>query len=250
MLATVPGNIGVMASIAADYGSNVSLVSLVQLLRFTSVILLVPILAKAPHIHEANITAFSLSSDYFNISYLLLLLLLGIVNLGVTRICSRLSIPAASFLGAIIVGLSFNWLLSGLPFITDFDFNLPTLINLIGQGLLGITIGEYWGINPNLGRRTIVYACIPVALTFVAGAIAAEIAWILTGWDWVTCLLVTSPGGSPEMILISLVLDRNVEIVTAGHLVRLIAINLSLPVLVGVSRHIEYRLQKLGAVRP
>jgi hypothetical protein len=161
-----------------------------------------------------------------------------------------LSIPAASFLGAIIVGLSFNWLLSGLPFITDFDFNLPTLINLIGQGLLGITIGEYWGINPNLGRRTIVYACIPVALTFVAGAIAAEIAWILTGWDWVTCLLVTSPGGSPEMILISLVLDRNVEIVTAGHLVRLIAINLSLPVLVGVFRHIEYRLQKLGAVRP
>lgn len=53
------------------------------------------------------------------------------------------------------------------------------------------------------------------------------------------------------MILISLVLEsRNVEIVTAGHLVRLIAINMSLPVLVGVSRHIEYRLQSLVDIRP
>ncbi|MEB3181090.1 MAG: AbrB family transcriptional regulator, partial [Nostocaceae cyanobacterium] len=49
-----------------------------------------------------------------------------------------------------------------------------------------------------------------------------------------TCLLMVAPGGSPEMILISLVLDHNVETVTAAHLVRLTAINLYLPLLLWI----------------
>jgi uncharacterized protein len=58
----------------------------------------------------------------------------------------------------------------------------------------------------------------------------------LTNWDWLTCLLVTAPGGSAEMILVALSLNHNVEIVTAGHLIRLLAINCSLPLWVFLFR--------------
>jgi uncharacterized membrane protein AbrB (regulator of aidB expression) len=54
----------------------------------------------------------------------------------------------------------------------------------------------------------------------------------LTHWDWLTCLLMAAPGGSPEMILIALVLNHNVETITAAHLVRLLAINIYLPLLI------------------
>jgi uncharacterized protein len=123
--------------------------------------------------------------------------------------------------------------------VTYLDFNLPPLLKVVGQILLGTTIGEYWGINPRLEKWTIARAAVPVTLTFLAGFLAAAIARLLTDWDWLTCLLVTAPGGSPEMIWIALALNHNIEIVTAGHLIRLLLLNLSLPVLVSLVTRLE-----------
>ena len=44
MLATVPGGVATMSSIAAEYNRNVSLVAMVQTLRITSVILIIPLI--------------------------------------------------------------------------------------------------------------------------------------------------------------------------------------------------------------
>ena len=234
MLAVVPGNIGIMASIAADYGKNVSLVSLVQLIRFTGIILIIPIITNVSTPRDINLIISSLSKDLsqFNLKYLLLLTLVLAITAVVARIGSKLKVPAAYLFCSILVGVAFNYLLIQLPFSPPFNFNIPPLVNLIGQTLLGITIGEYWGINPNLERRTIVLMSIPVALTFLAGLTAAGITMYFTHWDWLTCLLMAAPGGSPEMILIALVLNHNVETITAAHLVRLMAINVYLPVLI------------------
>ena len=130
-------------------------------------------------------------------------------------------------------------MLDWLPFMSDVNFSPPYEVNLVGQMLLGITIGEYWGEKPTLEKKTIGYALLSVAMTLVAYALAAILAMQLTSWDWLTCLLVTAPGGSAEMILVALALDHNVEIVTTGHLVRLIAINSSLPLWVFLFRSLE-----------
>jgi len=234
MLAIVPGNIGIMASIAADYGKNVSLVSLVQLIRFTGIILIIPLITNVSTPHDINLIISSLSKDLsqFNPQYLLVLSLVLFITAIVARIGSKFKVPAAYLFCSIFVGVACNYLLIQLPFSPPFNFNVPPLVNLIGQTLLGITIGEYWGINPNLERRTIALTLIPVALTFLAGFTAAGITMFLTHWDWLTCLLMAAPGGSPEMILIALVLNHNVETITAAHLVRLMAINVYLPVLI------------------
>jgi hypothetical protein len=72
-----------------------------------------------------------------------------------------------------------------------------------------------------------------------SGFIAATIAMMITSWDWLTCMLVTAPGGSTEMILVALALDHNPEIVTVAHSVRLMALNLSLPLWLFLFRYWE-----------
>lgn len=234
MLATTPGNIGVMASIAADHGSNPALVSLVQLLRFTAVTSAIPLLSNVSHPNTAWDTIHHLTNhlvDFDPVYLVRLVLVLAIASVSV-KLGEKLKIPVPGLMCPLVVGVGFNALVNALPFLPTVDFNPPTLLNLVGQILLGTTIGEYWGMNPNLGRLTIARATIPAGLTVLAGLGVATIAKLLTSWDWLTCLLVTAPGGSPEMIWIALTLNQDVELVTIGHLIRLIAINALLPLII------------------
>ncbi len=241
MLATVPGGVGPMSAIAADYDKNVTLVALVQALRVTTVIFLIPLVASLSSGVNVKSQNLPLKATLLNLdpSHLgLLLLALLFAGLGV-YLASACKIPAGEFFGAIVIGILFNPILNWLAFLGEVNFTLPPVINLVGQMLLGITIGEYWGEEPTFGKKTIGYALMSVAMTLGTGAIAAILALKLTSWDWLTCLLVTAPGGSAEMILVALGLNHNVEVVTAGHLVRLIAINSSLPVWVFLFRRLE-----------
>jgi len=263
MLATVPGGVGIMSSIAADYNRDVSLVSLVQIIRVTSVIVLLPPIARAsvrvghtPAISApaasapvASVPATNLASLIsLQIAPLGLLLLALLLTIGLTGLARRCKIPAAPFMGSIVAGLVFQPLLRLVPIaplsIAAINFSPPPLVNTLGQLLLGITIGEYWGHNPIVGRRAIGFAFVSVSLTLSAGFLASLLAMQLTQWDWLTCLLVTAPGGAPEMILVALSLDHQVEAVTTGHLVRLITINATLPLWVLLFRQLDRRLSQ------
>lgn len=240
ILATTPGNIGVMASVAADYGRNPALVSLVQLMRFTVITSAIPLLTQTSRPTALQPTLHSLISPLILDPVYLLWLALILLFAGLSvPVGSQLKLPVPGLLGPLVIGMSFNAGFNALPFLPVVDFTLPPWLNVLGQVLLGITIGEYWGINPWLGYRTIVRAAVPAALTLFAGLAIASIAKLVTSWSWLTCLLVTAPGGSPEMIWIALTLDQNVEVVTAGHLVRLIAINLLLPVMLAFAKSVE-----------
>ncbi len=247
MLATVPGGVGPMSAIAADYGRNVTLVSLVQALRVTCVVFLIPLIVRIFHPggliypQARSIKAALLGLYGVDLQLLLLALLLGGLGVYLAVLCK---VPAGDFFGALLVGIVFNPLLQWLHFFGDVRFSPPLLVNLLGQMLLGITIGEYWGDKPNLDKKPVTYALMSVVMTLATGAIAAMLAMQITSWDWLTCLLVTAPGGSAEMILVALALNHNVEIVTAGHLVRLIAINSSLPLWLVMFRLLEDRTKE------
>jgi uncharacterized protein len=234
MLATVPGGISIMSSIAADYKCDVPLVSLVQGIRITSVVILIPFVARA----IAGDTSGAIASPTW-ISLDLggwgwLIAAIALASLGAV-LATRLKVPSPPFFGSLLVGTAFNpaltvvlgWALLGTD--SSFSFHPPSFINVLGQSLLGITIGEYWGNKPMIQKRSIVAAFLSVGLTIAAALLASLLALQLTHWDWLTCLLVTAPGGAAEMILVALTLNHSVETVTAGHLVRLIAINTLLP---------------------
>ncbi len=240
MLATVPGGVATMSSIAAEYDRNVSLVAMVQTLRITSVILIIPLIAG---ISERNInqTIFSWQDFVINqdLVYLcLLILVIATAYLGV-KIATKLRIPAASFFGTLVIGTIFNYGISSLPYIPEIVFTPPQAISIVGQILLGITVGEAWSESVNITSKNVLHAFISVAMTIVSGFVAATIAIVFTPWDWLTCMLLTAPGGSTEMILVALALDHHPEIVPLAHSVRLMALNLSLPLWIFLFRHWE-----------
>ncbi len=244
ILATTPGNIGVMVSIAADYSKSTALVSLVQLIRFTSVILIVPLVANVSMAHPIDVALSVLIQRLFAVSWQDLGISCFMITIAAIAVYlgGKARVPMAAFLCAIGVGLLFDLLPLALPTTTLIDFKLPPLFNLVGQMLLGITIGEYWGISPRLNLATVARSVVPVALMFVGSAIAAGLIKLFTAWNWLTCLLIAAPGGSPEMIWIALTLHQDTAIVTTGHIVRLLAINLSLPLLVSLGCYLETRL--------
>ncbi len=239
MLATVPGNIGVMASIAADYGGNISLVSLIQLIRFTTVVLVIPALVKIPNETDVRIILTTLTQFNLGIVHFCILIALFTVTLVCVRIGSKLKIPAAPLFCSILTGLVFVAIINTSSWSQLDSFNLPPAINILGQILLGITIGEYWAIYGNFKLKMLLTSIVPIGLTFLTAIVAAVIAKILTDWDWLTCLLVTAPGGSPEMILIATNLTEHVDIVTLGHLIRLLVINLSLPLFIAMGERLN-----------
>ncbi|GAB4463537.1 MAG: hypothetical protein OHK0037_16310 [Elainellaceae cyanobacterium] len=257
VLATTPGNIGVMASIAADYSKNTAFVSLVQLLRFTTIIFVIPLVARVPHTMDLSTTLSALlpEAHWLTLGNLLELAAVLAAAILAAQIGTRLKIPVATFFCPILVGLGFeplgfaDWFagwfadwFAGLPSGADSSFSLPPLLKVVGQILLGTTIGEYWANSPRITLSTLARAVIPVTLTFSAGLLTAAIAKALTPWDWLTCLLIAAPGGSPEMIWIAVSLQHDVELVTASHLVRLLVINLSLPGLIWLACTLDARL--------
>ncbi|NEQ28077.1 MAG: AbrB family transcriptional regulator, partial [Microcoleus sp. SIO2G3] len=227
LLATIPGNLLLVTSIAADYGRNAALVSLVQLIRYTSVILLVPFIARA-----AIDSASSSSTGHafsFTPATTGLLLLAGLLTGLSVYVAERLKIMAAPYFGALVAGISFNPLVHGLA-LSSIDFHLPATINVLGQLLLGISIGEYWGNKSSFGHRTVGYALISVLLTIIVGFATAFLVMQVTRWDWLTCVLVAAPGGAAELVLVALTLNHHVELVTAGQVIRLISINCAIPI--------------------
>jgi membrane AbrB-like protein len=199
ILATVPGGVGLMAAIAADYNRNVGLVTFTQTVRVTSVIILIPLLARVYSSSfldlpiPQNINYYSIQAD--NLGLLGLLLIVAVICAYVARL---FKIPASDFFGPLLVAILFNTTLNSLPFVDYIEFTPPSFIQLISQLLLGINIGEYWGHNFQFGRKNITYAFICVILTLSAGIVSSLLAMYLTSWDWLTCLLVTAPGGSAE----------------------------------------------------
>ncbi|HIK17825.1 MAG TPA: AbrB family transcriptional regulator [Leptolyngbyaceae cyanobacterium M33_DOE_097] len=251
LLATTPGNISVMPSLAADYGKNPALVSLVQLLRFTSVICIMPMIANLTLAHPSTNRLVTFFSQLQTISLrdTLLSILMLLITGAVVYWGRFLKIPILAFLGAIAVGLAADSLPLLLPVLGPDDLQLPLVFKLVGQVLLGITIGEYWGISSPLKWGSVIRAFVPVSLMFGITLIAASLIQRMTDWNWLTCLLLAAPGGSPEMIWIAVTLGQDEEVITAGHLLRLILINFSLPFLVALGSTLGY--QKLGsAVEP
>ncbi|HEY9643056.1 MAG TPA: AbrB family transcriptional regulator [Coleofasciculaceae cyanobacterium] len=230
LLATVPGGVSIMSSFAADYGRNVALVSLVQVMRVTSVVILIPLLARATAARSASPPP-PVPAAWINLAPAPLgLLAIALLFAGIgSMLAIRLKVPSPPFFGALLAGIAFHPLLDSLPFVPDFSFSPPLLVNIVGQSLLGITIGEYWGNKPQIQKQMIGYALLSVSLTIATGFLAALLAFYLTDWDWLTCMLVTAPGGAPEMIVVALTLNHDIETITAAHLVRLIAINSLLP---------------------
>jgi membrane AbrB-like protein len=233
-LATLPGGIGVMASVAAETGGRPTLVALVQGARVAVVVSIVPLIlliGGAPTVDHGDVPPL-LPVDGEGYLVWALLLVGGFLAAAVA---TRLKVPVASLLGPMILGLVAALVVGALVDGAD-PLGVPYLHSVVGQALLGVTVGEYLAQDARVSRRAAVGGMAGVVATMVLSLVVAVVLAALTPWSFLTCVLMTAPGGAPEMIVLAAASPSELHLVVVAQMSRQIAVNLLMPLWLRIFR--------------
>ena len=227
-LATLPGGIGVMASVAAELGRPAPLVALIQGLRMALVVSIVPVVSVAMHGDTSGSEARpALLPD--DLRSWAIWAVIVVAAFGAWRVALRLRMTVPALLGPMALGV----ILAAVIPLTGVDsgwLELPFLHSVVGQALLGITIGEYLAQRSLSTRKVLAGGVIGALGTFLMAAAMATALHLLTPWSLLTCLLITAPGGAPEMIVVAAATSpEDLQLVVFAQLSRQIAVNALMP---------------------
>lgn len=225
-MATLPGGIGIMPSVAAEYGKPVGLVAIVQSFRMTIVLVMALVVfglsdTTGGAAHTGHKALWPVSWWYVAV------LLAGAV--GASWAAGKLRIPVPTLLGPLLFGLALSLGLRAAGVAPEL-LAAPFLQEIIGQALLGVTVGEYLAqrylgsVAALVGGFLGVIATAGIAL-LIAGAMTAA-----SSWTFLTCLLMVAPGGAPEMVVIAAATGGQLPLVLVAQTGRQVLVNILMPV--------------------
>lgn len=227
-LATLPGGIGIMASVAAESGGKPALVALVQGVRVAVVVSVIPaiiVLGGGAATAAAEDLPDVLPDSLLGYAVWAALVAAAFVAAAGAR---RLGVPVASLLGPMVLGIvvAVAVRLSGPE---TGALELPYVHVVVGQALLGITVGEYLAQDSHTTRRAAVGGFSGVLATFALSLVVAVLVHALTPWSFLTCVLMMAPGGAPEMIVLAAATPSELHLVVFAQMARQIAVNALMP---------------------
>lgn len=226
-LATLPGGIGIMASVAAEAGGAPALVALVQGVRVAFVVSAIPAIIllgggaaggaeEVPEVLPDSAAGYVVWAAMIAAAFV------------ASRAARRLHVPVASLLGPMALGIAVA-LAVRLALPAAEPLELPYVHAVIGQALLGITVGEYLAQDSRTPRRAVLGGFAGVLATFVLSLVVAVGLYILTPWSFLTCVLMMAPGGAPEMIVLAAATPSELHLVVVAQMTRQIAVNALMP---------------------
>lgn len=226
-LGTLPGGIGIMASVAAETGGAPALVALIQGVRVAVVVSVVPAIlvlggTQAPAAGAVPALLPVAAGGYVTWA---LLVAGGFLASGIAR---RLGVPVASLLGPMILGVVAALAVRQLTGDVEL-LSLPYLHAVVGQALLGITVGEYLAQDSRTTRRAAAGGLVGVLATLGLSLVVAVVLTAVTPWSFLTCVLMTAPGGAPEMIVLAAATPSELHLVVIAQMARQIAVNALMP---------------------
>jgi uncharacterized protein len=218
--ASVPGGVAEMAILSQSFGGQVAPVALAQSLRILLVVAIVPIVVSLSGAHGESV--FRPVDLAFEPLRLVLLLLLAT---GAGYGLFRLRLPNAFMLGAMAV--SVITAMFELPL-----SSIPSPVVSFGQVLLGTTLGL--GFRRDQIRMLWRFVPLAVAGTVLLLVVATLFAFLIGGLadiDIATMVLSLAPGGITEMGITAKILGLGVPLVSAFHVVRIILVVTTTPLL-------------------
>lgn len=227
-MATLPGGLGIMPSVAAELGRPAGLVAIVQATRMTLVVVMVlavlPLGSRVASTPSRNLALLPGSTPALGYAAALL-----IGAFGAAWAASRLRVPVPTLLGPLLFGCLLALMLRAAGVETGL-LAAPHAQEIVGQVLLGVTVGEYLSQRWSGTRPALVGGIVGVLATCLL-ALALALAIRLIGpWPFLTCLLMVAPGGAPEMVVIAAATDSHVALVLASQTGRQVLVNLLMPV--------------------
>lgn len=226
-LATLPGGIGIMASVAAETGGAPALVALVQGVRVAVVVSAVPaivVLGGGAASGSAELPQVLPGSSWGYVVWAGLLAGAFVASAA----ARRTGVPVASLLGPMAFGVVAA-LTVRLSLPDAGSLEVPYLHAAVGQALLGITVGEYLAQDSRTTRLAAAGGFGGVLATFGLSLVVAAAVHALTPWSFLTCVLMMAPGGAPEMIVLAAATPSELHLVVIAQMARQIAVNALMP---------------------
>ncbi|AXV17190.1 ammonia monooxygenase [Neorhizobium sp. SOG26] len=217
LLASSPGHLSYVLSLAAETRCDVRTVSIAQSVRVLALTIITPIIVTVLDLVDSGtILAVPVMSLPVLIGSLVAAVALGALFL-------RLRLPAALLLGGVFVSIAThvtgfasgavpNWLL------------IPTYVilgALIGTRFSGVSLAE-------VKKAAIAGAVATVAVTFIAVATAFGVSHMLD-IPLDAALIAFAPGGLETMSAMAVMLDANPTYVGAHHVLRLLFLSALMP---------------------
>lgn len=140
-------------------------------------------------------------------------------------LAERLKIPAGALIGAMAA-------VAAMRFASAQVAELPGGVSFVVYCFLGWALGQ--GITKDLLttlRAAMVPVLVVVGLFLVFGALLAVGLWWFGGFDPTTAFLATAPGGLAQIGALSVETGAQVPVVLAIHLLRVVCVVVSAPLL-------------------
>lgn len=234
LLATSPGGIATMPSIAEEVNANIGVVTAVQAMRVFLVVTIIPVVLffivngsetvgfTSNPVVESPIQA----AGYPSFVWTIPIMLAAFVGAFIGK---RIKLPAPWLIGSLLGVIIFESVSTTIVDNT-FTFSWPHLIVVIGQILIGTSIGSRFRRSMFIGlKRIMIVSTIGTLLLIVAMYFCAYIVSSLTGISLVTSVLAFAPGGVVEMSTAAVSLHADSTFVVAVQTLRIIIVILLLP---------------------
>lgn len=230
LLGSTTGGISEMALLAFSLDADTVAVTLLQLFRVVLFLFLMPFLARyadakikrregAPLEDDETLLddAEPCPTDSSGVTWLILAAIAG----GLTG--SAMGLPAGDLLGSMVAVGVFNVIRGDLPRVH------PTLRSMARVGV-GLAIAQE--VTPEtflLLSEMILPVSLLAVVMILSGLALSSIIYKVTGWNYSTCLLVSSPAGLTQMSIIADEVGADPLTVSVLHTVRLISVLAILP---------------------
>ena len=235
LFGSAPGGMTDTALISADFGANVALVTVMQLVRLVSVLLSYPLIFRymakrgmiKPH-HHSEHAADSAAQTAISTAKGTLILIAAAAVPGIPLFIAH--VPAGTIVGGMFGAGAVNIMVDGL--------RLDRRISICIQVLAGSYIGS---LITRDDVRTITSSFLPVLILVSSVLVFPWVfGWLihrLTGLELDTALFGATPGGLQEMALLAEDMGLDVPKVSIIHIVRVIASLAVFPLLVRLIMH-------------
>ena len=221
LCSSIPGGLTAVVLVSGALGADERNVALAQSLRVAIVVCIAPLVAfgflgysdrAPPQAGENLIGAVDLGILLaFSFGLMFLLRNTGIPILGM--ICPLLA-SAVLRLAGVVDGVLPHWLVE------------------IGLLVLGASVGSRFAGVPL--RQLVSFGALTFGGTAILMASAGLLAWavaVITGLPLISLMLAYAPGGVAEMSLIALAIDADPGFVAVHHMVRIVFVMVSVPIL-------------------
>ncbi|TMU84811.1 AbrB family transcriptional regulator [Bacillus sp. BHET2] len=221
---SIPGGLSQMVALGEEMKNiDLTVVTILQVIRLLSVIFVVPFLVFSPLLAGGGSGAGGVTSSIHTPSFQWSFVLFFIIAIGSGIMAKKIHLPTPSLLGPILVIGGFMVAEFPIP-------HMPVLFIILAQLSLGIYFS--FMMNFSSSKHLTKFILWSLFTSFCLLLCCIGLSFLLSRWhdiSFLTAFISLAPGGMAEMALVGQAVNADLSIITGYHLFRILFILFVIP---------------------